>query len=343
MKKISVSIVGGSGYAGGEMLRLLISHPNFEVKQVTSRKYAKFPITLNHPNLRGFTDLKYTKLEDLEKVDCLILALPHGESQKNIEHYKSIGTKIVDLASDFRIKDLEKYTRWYGEHTSPENVENFVYGIPELNLENIQNANYVACAGCEATCASLSLYPLAKEGILEPDVVVDSKIGSSTAGNKPSESSHHAERSRTVRTTKPTGHRHTAEIEMNTGLNISMTETSIELVRGILTTAHAKLKQNNLKDVDIWRIYDKYYSDKFFIRLLKNRMGLYRFPEPKILQGTNFCDISFEIDKHSNRLVILSAIDNLMKGTAGQALQCMNLMYGFEENTGLMFTGLHPV
>ncbi|HEX9804918.1 MAG TPA: Asd/ArgC dimerization domain-containing protein, partial [Candidatus Dojkabacteria bacterium] len=146
-----------------------------------------------------------------------------------------------------------------------------------------------------------------------------------------------------VRTTKPTGHRHTAEIEMNTGLNISMTETSIELVRGILTTAHAKLKQNNLKDVDIWRIYDKYYSDKFFIRLLKNRMGLYRFPEPKILQGTNFCDISFEIDKHSNRLVILSAIDNLMKGTAGQALQCMNLMYGFEENTGLMFTGLHPV
>lgn len=340
---VKVSIVGGSGYAGGEMLRLLLGHPNVEVHQVTSRKNARFPVTIDHPNLRGYTELKYCKPEELEHTDCIILAMPHGEAQKNIQHWKSLATKIIDLSSDFRLNDINVYKNWYGEHLAPEEVESFTYGLPEINREQIKNSNYVACAGCEATCATLTLYPLAQEGLIEKKVIVDSKIGSSTAGNTPTISSHHAERSRTVRTSKPVGHRHTIEIELNTNLEIAMTETSIELVRGILTTCHANLTNPEIQEIDIWRAYNKYYNNEFFIRLIKNKMGIYRYPEPKIVQGTNFCDISFELDKNKNRLVALGAIDNLVKGTAGLGLQCLNLMYGFDEKLGLEFTGIHPV
>lgn len=343
MDKIKVSIVGGSGYGGGELLRILLAHPNVDIHQITSRRYNKFPVTIPHPNLRGITGLKFCRVEDLEDVDVIFLAMPHKESQKNIDYYISKSKKVIDLASDFRLDSRDRYEKWYGEHLRPELMESFAYGIPEINREKIAKSEHVAAAGCEATCTTLTLYPLIMEKLIETDrVIIDSKIGSSTAGNKASSSSHHPERSGVVRSTKPTMHRHTAEIEMNLGVQASMSETSIDMVRGILVTCHVFLKRE-LNVVDIWKVYNKYYKDEYFIRLIKDKMGLYRYPEPKILAGTNFCDISFQIDRNSNRLVAIGAIDNLVKGTAGQAVQCMNIINGWGEWVGLEFPGLHPV
>jgi LysW-gamma-L-alpha-aminoadipyl-6-phosphate/LysW-L-glutamyl-5-phosphate reductase len=349
VEKIKVSIVGGSGYAGGELLRLLLAHPNVEVVQVTSRQYAKFPVTIVHPNLRNYTNLKFCKPDEVVSCDLLFLALPNGESQKNIDHWMTLAPKIIDLGADFRLKELENYQKWYGEHQKPELIEKFVYGIAELHREEIKKANYVASAGCEATCSILTLYPLYKKNLIDTyRTVIDAKLGSSAAGAKSSMSSHHPERAGSVRSYKPTMHRHTAEIEQemslagNEKVNVSVSATAIEMVRGILVTCHVYLKED-VSELDLWKIYRQEYQSEPFIRLINDKMGNYRFPEPKILEGTNFCDIGLEKDKLSNRVVVVGAIDNLVKGTAGQAVQAMNLMYGFEERTGLEFSGLHPV
>ena len=342
-KKIKLSIVGGSGYAGGELLRILLNHPNVKIKQITSQRFVNQPVTSVHPNLRNRTDLGFSSLKDLKKCDLLFVGLPNKQSAAKMTDFKKITPKIIDQGCDFRLKDASDYLKWYDwKHPKPDLLSDFVYGVAELNRLMIKKTNYVACGGCEATCSILSLYPLAKNGLIDK-VIIDAKIGSSAAGNKPSLSSHHPERSGCVRSYQPTGHRHTAEISQELGIkDVFVSATAIEIVRGILITAQIFLNKD-LADKDIWKIYRQEYKNEPFIRIVKTKSGVFRYPEPKILAGTNFCDIGFEKEKFSNRLVVIGAIDNLVKGTAGQAIQAMNIMMDWPETLGLKFTGLHPV
>ena len=346
---ITVSIIGGSGYAGGELLTLLLNHSKAKVHQVTSNRFAGEPIPFVHPNLRGKTSLSFSHFEDLEKVDFLFISLPNGESMRYIDRLMEKATRIIDLGADFRLKTEKDWLKWYKiPHLKKELLGKFIYGLPELNRDEIKKANYVAGPGCEATVTILTLWPIIKNNLIDKEfIVVDAKMSSSQAGNKPTESSHHPERAGVVRSYMPVHHRHTVEVEQELSLNntkpkIAISATAIELVRGLLVTIHTKLKEK-IEEKAIWKTYRQYYQNEPFIRIVTQKRGLYRYPEPKILQGTNYCDIGFAVDKHCGRLVLIGAIDNLTRGTAGQAIQCMNLMCGFKETLGLEFPGLHPV
>jgi N-acetyl-gamma-glutamyl-phosphate/LysW-gamma-L-alpha-aminoadipyl-6-phosphate reductase len=348
MKKISVSIAGASGYAGGELIRLLLFHPFVQLKQLTSDRFAGKPVYKVHPNLRTYKMLKFCKKEELQKCDILFLCLPHKEAMKNICHYIDKANKIIDLSGDFRLNSLTRYEKWYGKHQAPEFLNKFVYGIPELHGKEMKNADFVSSAGCNATAVILALFPLFKNKVANlTQAVVEVKAGPSQGGNKFSEHSHHPERSGSVRTYKATTHRHTGEMEQelsfeNDKVKIHFSATSIEMVRGVHATCHVFLNRN-LTEKDIWKLYRQEYKECPFIRIVKEKDGIYRLPDPKILAGTNYCDIGFEKDPLSNRLVVISAIDNLMKGAAGQAVQAFNILNGFDETTALTFPGLHPV
>lgn len=340
---ISASILGASGYTGGELLRLLLQHPQVRLKQVTSERLVGKFVSGAHPNLRGTTKLKFSSLDELDVCDVLFLCLPHGESMNQFDRFAKLSPKIVDLSADFRLKDPAKYDKWYKKsHSRPDLLESFVYGLPELHRADLKTATRVACAGCNATATILAIKPLVDAGVVE-SVVVEVKAGSSEGGNSFSEASHHPERSGVVRSYKPTGHRHVAEIEQELGLKaVHFSATSIEMVRGILATSHVFLNVD-LTEKDIWKLYRAAYNNEPFIRIVKERAGIHRYPEPKLLSGTNYCDIGFERDPDSNRLIVISAIDNLVKGAAGQAIQSLNVMLGIPEVTGLTFTGLHPI
>ena len=341
---IRISIVGASGYAGGELLRLLLLHPNVSVEQATSERFAGKYVRHTHPNLRGITDLKFVSADDLAECDVLFLCLPHGSAMNKIDRFRSLAKRIVDLSSDFRLRDPDSYVRWYGHsHSRPDLLPGAVYGMPELHRNLLPDASLVAGCGCNATATILALKPLVDEGLVN-QVVVEIKAGSSEGGNEASSASHHPERAGSVRSYKPTGHRHQAEMlqELNHELDLSFSATAVELVRGILATAHVFLSKV-VDEKAIWRLFREAYADEPFIRIVKERQGIYRFPEPKILTGSNYCDIGFELDARTGRLVVLSALDNLMKGAAGQAVQAFNIMYGLDERTGLEFPGLHPV
>jgi N-acetyl-gamma-glutamyl-phosphate/LysW-gamma-L-alpha-aminoadipyl-6-phosphate reductase len=343
---LKVSIVGGSGYVGGELLRLLLWHPGVEVAQVTSERLAGKPVASSHPNLRGRTALQFVPMAQVEPCDLLFLALPHGSAARQIEHFAQLAPRIVDCSADFRLRDAESYARWYGAaHPAPEWLGRFVYGLPELYRDEIRAASYVSGVGCNATASNLALLPLARAGLLDPqrDVVIEVKVGSSEGGAQSSDSSHHPERSGVVRSFAPTGHRHTAEIVAATGLErVHLSITSVELVRGALATAHVFPRQP-LAEKDLWRAYRAAYSGEPFVRIVRERQGAYRLPEPKILAGSNYADVGFALDEATGRVVSICAIDNLMKGAAGTAVQCMNLICGFDERLGLGFPGLHPV
>jgi len=346
MDKFQVSIMGASGYAGGELLRLLLEHPGVEVKQATSESHMGEFVYQQHPNLRKRTTLKFSARESLEACDVLFLALPHGESQKKIDAYAAMAPKIIDLAADFRLRDPQVYKQYYGsDHTAPAWLNRFVYGLPELHREQMRTASYVSGVGCNATVANLALLPLVRAGLLQESapVIVDIKVGSSEGGASPNPGSHHPERSHVVRTYAAYGHRHTAEVAQELGLaGVHLTITSVDMVRGSLAAAHAFVKPG-VTEKDLWRIYREFAESEPFIRLVKDRRGIYRVPDPKILAGTNYADLGFELDAASGRVISLAAIDNLMKGASGSAVQAMNLMCGFEETTALMFSGLHPI
>ena len=340
---MKVSILGASGYAGGELLRLLLQHPEVEISQVSSESLSDKPVSFIHPNLRKKTDLRFCSKNDFKDVDLLFSALPHSQLMKDFDKYAGLAEKIIDLSSDFRLKNPEDYQKWYGiKHPRPELLDKFVYGIVELHREEMKKSNYISSAGCNATAVILPLYPLLKNSIvdLKYPITAETKCGSSEGGNKVTESSHHPERSGCVRSYKPTRHRHTAEMKQELGVFVNFSATSIDMVRGILMTAHVFLK-NGFSEMDIWKTYRTIYGKELFIRIVKEKNGIYRYPEPKILSGSNYCDIGFELD--GNRVVVIGAIDNLMKGAAGQAVQAMNVMYGINEKTGLEFTGLHPI
>jgi N-acetyl-gamma-glutamyl-phosphate/LysW-gamma-L-alpha-aminoadipyl-6-phosphate reductase len=340
---MKVSIVGASGYGGGELLRLLLQHPHVEIHQCTSERFAGKPVTRLHPNLRKRTSLKFCSIQELAKIDLLFTALPHTRCMQKFEKLCSLADQIIDLSADFRLKDAGAYRKWYGiEHTQSDGLAEFVYGNVELHREEMKTARYISGAGCNATATILPLWPLFKQGVVDTSkpVVAEAKCGSSEGGNSASEASHHPERSGCVRSYKPTGHRHIAEMEQELGHPVHFSATSIEMVRGILVTSHLFITEGTTEK-DIWQIYRQVYGQEPFIRIVKEKQGIYRFPEPKILVGTNYCDIGFELD--GSRLVVVSAIDNLMKGAAGQAVHAMNVMCGFEETAGLDFAGLHPI
>jgi N-acetyl-gamma-glutamyl-phosphate/LysW-gamma-L-alpha-aminoadipyl-6-phosphate reductase len=343
---LRASIVGASGYTGGELLRLLLFHPNVEVAQATSQSHAGEYIHQQHPNLRKRTTLQFVGQAALQPCDVLFLALPHGETQKNIDRYLALAPRIVDLSADFRLRDPALYQRWYGEaHHAPQFLSQFVYGLPEVQREAMRTAHYISGVGCNATASILALLPLVRAGLLAPDtpIVVDIKTGSSEGGASVNPGSHHPEKSHSVRTYAPTGHRHTAEVIQELGLtNVHLTMTAVDLVRGVLAAAHAFLRPG-VADKDLWKAYRAAYGSEPFVRIVKDKTGLHRVPDPKILAGSNYADVGFELDTESGRVVSLAAIDNLMKGAAGSAVQAMNVMCGFEETAGLEFPGLHPV
>lgn len=355
-----VSIVGASGYGGGELLRLLLGHPHAEIAQVTSESNAGNYVHSVHPNLRptgagrvgrsrsetSGQPLRFTSASELQPCDVLFLALPHGEAQRRIEHFAGLAGRIVDLSADFRLADPAVYQRRYGEaHAAPHWLRRFEYGLPEVNREAIRANRYCSGVGCNATASILALLPLARAGLLAAGrpVVVDVKAGSSEGGASPSLASHHPERSGALRSFAPTGHRHEAEVTQALGReDVYLSVTAIELVRGVLATAHCWVEPG-LSDKDLWRAYRAAYGQEPFVRIVHERSGVYRHPEPKLLAGTNLADVGWELDPQTGRLVALAAIDNLGKGAAGSALQCMNLMLGLPETDGLEFVGLHPV
>ncbi len=343
-----VSILGASGYAGGELLRILLFHPYVKVKEVTSRRFNGQLVSLAHPNLRKISDLNFINPDKLLGGDVLFVSLPNLSSMEIVPKLVNRYELIIDLGPDFRIKSPDVFEKWYGvKHKSKDLLKKFVYGVTEINREHIKKAKFVACGGCEATVSILCLYPLVKEDLIKSSVIIDAKMSSSQAGANPSFSSHHPERSGAVRSYMPVKHRHTVEIEQElskylSGLKVDISATALDMVRGLLVTTHTKINKG-VFEKDIWKAYRKYYEDEPFVRIVKEKQGVYRMPEPKILLGTNYCDIGFELDTERERLVVIGAIDNLVKGTAGQAVQNMNLMKGFKETEGLGFPGLHPI
>ncbi len=350
---MNVGIIGGSGYTGGELLRILIQHPEVDVKVATSRRFANEYIFRVNPNLRGFTDLKFSPLNldsFVKECDISFIALPHGNSVNVVPKLLDAGLKVIDLGGDFRLKDKDGYVRWYGwEHPYPDLLSKATYGLPELHRKEIKNANLVACGGCMSTASILGLAPVVKEQLIETNrIVVDVKIGSSGGGATPTQTSHHPERFSGVRSYKPVGHRHTAEIEQelnNLSINpisIAFSPHSVNIVRGILSTIYAFTKKE-VEMSQLWKTFRSIYGNEPFIRLIRDKKGLYRYPDPKNTIGTNFCDIGFDYETRINRLVIFAAIDNLTKGAASQAIQCLNIMIGIDEQTGLKVSSMHPL
>jgi N-acetyl-gamma-glutamyl-phosphate/LysW-gamma-L-alpha-aminoadipyl-6-phosphate reductase len=329
------------------LLRLLLAHPEIQVAQITSETYAGEYAFFVHPNLRGHTTLKFSRMAELTPCDLLFLALPHGESMGRIAQLSGLAERMIDLSADFRLRNPADYPLWYEhEHPSPDWLARFVYGLPELHRAELAGARYATGTGCNAAVSVITLWPLFKRNLVR-ECVVDVKVGSSEGGNKPSPASHHPERSNVVRSYAPVGHRHMAELIQELGLdaahpNLYFSITSVELVRGALATCHCLLHEE-LTERDVWSIYRGDYGKEPFVRFVKGSRGIHRYPEPKILTGSNYCDIGFEIDPGQRRLVLVGAIDNLMKGAAGNTVQVMNLMCGWPEKLGLEFPGLHPI
>jgi N-acetyl-gamma-glutamyl-phosphate/LysW-gamma-L-alpha-aminoadipyl-6-phosphate reductase len=353
VKILKIGIVGGSGYVGGELLRILLFHPNVDVTMVTSRKNVGEYIFNVHPNLRGSTQLKFVpqNISELQnKCDLVFTATPHGSAVNIVPDLLQVGLKVIDMSADFRLKDPYDYDKWYGwKHTNPELLAKAVYGLPELHRTKIKNANLIACPGCMATAAILGLAPIVKADLVEKDkIIVDLKVGSSGGGAKPTIVSHHPERFGGVRPYNVINHRHIAEVqqELNeltkTKNLIAFTPHSVNMVRGILATIHAFPNQPIINK-DVWNALRELYVDEPFIRLVKYKKGPYKLPNPKVVLGTNFCDIGFEIDPRTNRLLIFSAIDNMIKGASGQGIQCLNILMGVPEKTGINSIGFHPM
>lgn len=350
ISKTRVSILGASGYAGGELLRLLLDHPHVGVAQATSERNAGNFVHFTHPNLRGRTKLPFVSASELEACDILFICLPHGGAMGRIEEFAGLAERVIDLSADFRLRNPDDYVRWYGKpHANPAWLDRFVYGLPELQREAIRGAQYVSGVGCNATATNLAIWPLFAAGLVDDsrDVICELKVGSSEGGNSASDSTHHPERAGVMRSFAPTGHRHTAEVlqairAAGSQAQVHLSATAVDNVRGVLATAHLFMKEG-VAERDIWKAYRQVYRDEPFVRIVKEKTGIYRYPEPKILSGSNYADVGFEFDETTRRVVAISAIDNLMKGAAGTAVQCMNLMLGWDETTGLGFAGLHPI
>jgi len=339
---VTASVVGASGFAGGELCRLLVDHPEFELTQATSRSKENRTLGHAHPNLRD-VDLRLSSPEDLEGVDVLFAATPHGVSMAEIDRFQDAAGAVVDLSADFRLPEESLYDEYYDGHSRPELLESAVYALPEYNREALPGADVLAVGGCNATATILGLLPLVDSGILDGDqrVVVDVKVGSSEGGAGGGEAASHPERSGVVRPYAPTGHRHEAEIGAYLGLDVAFTAHAVDMVRGASATCHV-FPEEPVTKADLWENYRDSYEDEPFVDIVGGG-GVYRYPEPKAVAGTNRAEVGFDVDPTHERVVLISAIDNVMKGAAGQAVHAANVALGIEETAGLNRRGLHPV
>jgi len=339
----SATVIGGTGFTGGELLRLLAGHPNFEIEQATSRSKANKTVGHSHPNLREL-DLRFSSPDDLESVDVLFAATPHGVSMEQIDTFYEHADTVVDLSADFRLNTVEQYEEWYDGHSAPEYLDQSVYALPELTRDELPGADLIASGGCNATSTILGLKPLFDAGILEgdEDIVVDVKVGSSEGGAGGGAASSHPERSGIVRPYAPISHRHEAEIEQFLGVSVSFTVHAVDMIRGSSATCHV-FPGGPVSKGDLWKAYRGSYEDEPFMRLVSGGGGVYRYPELKAVAGTNIGEVGFELDPSNKRIVAFSAIDNMMKGSAGQAIHGANVALGLDETAGLDFAGLHPV
>lgn len=340
---IRIGIYGGSGYGGSELLRILLFHPNVDIRFVTANEHAGKSVAEVHHNLLGVTNLSFrTAPEDpqeLSELDCVFLALPHGQAMDIVPQLPP-GLKVIDLSGDFRLRNQETFEKHYKQaHTAMQSQQGFVYGLTETNRERIRNAQFIANPGCFATATLLGLAPLAANGLLEGRVIVDAKTGSSGSGAKAAANTHHPQRMNSFYAYKPFTHQHVPEIqqELNaigdwTSELVFMTH-SLPVSRGIFASIYAEARQSITED-ELRRIFAEFYSESFFVRLVSGS------PDINWVKTTNFCDIGFAV--RGKQLVVFSAIDNLVKGAAGQAIQNMNLMFGLDETTGLKLVGTNP-
>ena len=339
---IKAGIIGATGYAGGELVRILTAHKDVEIKWYGSRSYIDQKYASVYQNLFQMDD----NMEELaEQVDVIFTATPQGLCASLVNEQILSKVKIVDLSADFRIKDVSVYEKWYGiEHKSPQFIEEAVYGLCEVNREEVKKARLVANPGCYTTCSILTAYPLAKEGLIDMStLIIDAKSGTSGAGRGAKTANLFCEVNENMKAYGVATHRHTPEIEEQLGyasgeeVVLNFTPHLVPMNRGILATEYAKLK----KDVsweEVKAIYDKYYEDEKFIRVLDKGIC----PETKWVEGSNYVDIGFQIDPRTKRIIMMGAIDNLVKGAAGQAVQNMNLMFGLPEREGLELVPMFP-
>ncbi|HOA77406.1 MAG TPA: N-acetyl-gamma-glutamyl-phosphate reductase [Thermosynergistes sp.] len=342
-----VAVWGGAGMTGGELLRLLARHPSLELAVTVSRSQAGKPIWHQHPVLRpDYPDMTFSNPEDAlkEEVDLAFLALPHGASCPIIREYRKKGVPVVDLSADVRLRDEGIYKRWYGRaHPSPELLKEAVYGLPELHREELKGATLASGVGCNATCAILGLFPLAREGQIE-HLHLEVRVGSSEGGANPTQGSHHPYRSRAMRVIDPFRHRHLAEILQELKLpeeSVAMTTTAVEMVRGVQMMAYVTLK-DRVSEAELWKLYRKAFRNEPFLHLCPAQPAHLRFPDPRYVLGSNRALIGFALHDDGRRLLVASAIDNLMKGASGTALQAANVMLGLPEETGLTMMPVFP-
>ena len=346
---MDIGIIGVTGYTGSELLRILLNHDGINVRYVTSHSFAGKPLAEVHPHFTGISNLtceKFDVSEAVKKTGLVFCALPHGESMEVVSALYSAGLKVIDLSADFRLNSKEAYQRWYHrEHRAVEGLKHAVYGLPELYREQIREAGLVANPGCYPTSVLLALAPLARqEGMINwNSLVVDAKSGTSGAGRVPSPVLHFPECTENFRAYRVAVHQHSGEMEQELGKLIGCSAAFtfvphlVPMVRGILSTIYVETA-SAVQEEDIRELYGNCFSDEYFVRLLPH--GL--FPETRNVYGSNFCDLGLQWDKRTGRLIVLSALDNLVKGAAGQAVQNMNIMLGYSENRGLQLVPLRP-
>ena len=345
---IKVGIIGSTGYAGGELVRILTGHKDAEIVWYGSRSYIDQKYASVYQNMFQIVDAKCMddNMEELARqADVIFTATPQGLCASLVSEEILSQTKIIDLSADFRLKDVAVYERWYKiEHKSPQFIEEAVYGLCEVNREDVKKARLVANPGCYTTCSILTAYPLAKEGVIDmKTLIVDAKSGTSGAGRGTKVANLYCEVNENMKAYGVATHRHTPEIEEQLSyasgedVMINFTPHLVPMNRGILATEYASLKKDVTYE-DVKAIYDKYYKDEKFIRVLDE--GVY--PETKWVEGSNYVDINFKIDPRTNRIIMMGAIDNLVKGAAGQAVQNMNLMFGLDEAEGLNLVPMFP-
>lgn len=354
---IKAGIIGATGYAGGELVRILMSHKEAEIKWYGSRSYINKKYYEVYRNMFRIVDdvcLDDNMEELAEQVDVIFTATPQGLCASLINDIILSKAKVIDLSADFRIKDVKTYEQWYNiEHKSPQYIDEAVYGLCEINRKDVEKARLVANPGCYTTCSILTAYPLVKEGIIEPDtLIIDAKSGTSGAGRGAKVPNLYCEVNENIKAYGVASHRHTPEIEeqlgyaAGRGLKLSFTPHLVPMNRGILVTEYASLRQESLADCSdctqkyekIKSIYNKYYGNEKFIRVLEQGVC----PETKWVEGSNYVDINFVIDDRTGRIIMMGALDNLVKGAAGQAVQNMNIMFGLKESEGLEMVPLFP-
>lgn len=341
---IKVGIVGGTGYTGVELLRLLVQHPEVQLEVVTSRSEQGQAVADLYPNLRGLVSLCFEEpsVAVLSRCDLVFYATPNGVAMRQAPALLEAGVKVIDLAADFRIQDIAEWSRWYGmEHACPEWVERAVYGLPEVNREAIKQAQLVANPGCYPTAVQLGLLPLMQKGLVQGPVIADCKSGTSGAGRGANVDTLFCEVNDSFKAYGVSGHRHLPEIKQGLAqmqgapVGLTFVPHLLPLIRGIHATIYVQVPD---RSIDFEALYAEQYQDEFFVDAMPH--GSY--PSTRSVRGSNFCRIAVQRVQDSDQVVILSVIDNLVKGAAGQAVQNMNLMFGLEETTGLTQVALLP-